>query len=217
MTDLHWAKMLADNWRGRNGNSTTGDSVRNSCADELEKVAARNSAVPQPTQQPDDRDEQLRQALAAMETRTEETDQQFEDRLQHQDAADNLRLLDHIADKIGLPHNEEMSRENFNAWQANQLHQFQTAIETLRTVNDVILKELKFISARTIEAAAGIADAKAADEIAIIEQAADDRALSDTGRISIQDRALARKTLAQTIAREIRRIPSITSTDRGGK
>lgn len=37
-----WVKILADNWRGRNGNSTTGDSVRNSCADELEKVAARN-------------------------------------------------------------------------------------------------------------------------------------------------------------------------------
>lgn len=38
----HWVKVLADNWRGRNGNTTTGDSVRNSCADELEKVAARN-------------------------------------------------------------------------------------------------------------------------------------------------------------------------------
>jgi hypothetical protein len=36
-----WFKILADNWRGRKGNSTTGDSVRNSCADELEKVAAR--------------------------------------------------------------------------------------------------------------------------------------------------------------------------------
>jgi len=38
---LPWWKILADNWRGRNGNSTTGDSVRNSCADELEKVAQR--------------------------------------------------------------------------------------------------------------------------------------------------------------------------------
>lgn len=38
-----WWKMLADNWRGRNGNSVTGDSVRNSCADELEKVAKRHS------------------------------------------------------------------------------------------------------------------------------------------------------------------------------
>lgn len=40
-----WWKILADNWRGRNGNSTTGDSVRNSCADELEKCAARASPV----------------------------------------------------------------------------------------------------------------------------------------------------------------------------
>jgi hypothetical protein len=36
-----WLIKLVDNWRGRKGNSTTGDSVRNSCADELEKVAAR--------------------------------------------------------------------------------------------------------------------------------------------------------------------------------
>lgn len=50
--DLPWWKILADNWRGRNGNSTTGDSVRNSCADELEKWAARHhSAVPQPTKE----------------------------------------------------------------------------------------------------------------------------------------------------------------------
>ena len=41
-----WWKILADNWRGRNGNSTTGDSVRNSCADELEKVAKRHAATP---------------------------------------------------------------------------------------------------------------------------------------------------------------------------
>lgn len=40
-----WWKILADNWRGRNGNSTTGDSVRNSCADELEKVAKRALAA----------------------------------------------------------------------------------------------------------------------------------------------------------------------------
>lgn len=55
MTDLHWVKILADNWRGRNGNSTTGDSVRNSCADELEKVAARNGilVVAQPPMQAD--------------------------------------------------------------------------------------------------------------------------------------------------------------------
>lgn len=39
-----WVKILANNWRGRNGNTTTGDSVRNSCADELEKVAARHTA-----------------------------------------------------------------------------------------------------------------------------------------------------------------------------
>lgn len=43
-----WWKILADNWRGRNGNSTTGDSVRNSCADELEKSAQRALAVPKP-------------------------------------------------------------------------------------------------------------------------------------------------------------------------
>lgn len=41
--EVAWWKILADNWRGRNGNTTTGDSVRNSCADELEKVAARQS------------------------------------------------------------------------------------------------------------------------------------------------------------------------------
>jgi hypothetical protein len=45
MTDPHWVKILADNWRGRNGNSTTGDSVRNSCADELERVAAKNGIL----------------------------------------------------------------------------------------------------------------------------------------------------------------------------
>jgi hypothetical protein len=44
---LPWWKILADNWRGRNGNSTTGDSVRNSCADELEKVATRYGTAPQ--------------------------------------------------------------------------------------------------------------------------------------------------------------------------
>lgn len=38
-----WWKILADNWRGRNGNTVTGDSVRNSCADELEKVAAHHT------------------------------------------------------------------------------------------------------------------------------------------------------------------------------
>lgn len=41
-----WVKILADNWRGRNGNTVTGDSVRNSCADELEKVAARHNGQP---------------------------------------------------------------------------------------------------------------------------------------------------------------------------
>jgi hypothetical protein len=40
-----WWKILADNWRGRKGNTTTGDSVRNSCADELEKVAAKYLAT----------------------------------------------------------------------------------------------------------------------------------------------------------------------------
>ncbi len=45
-----------------------------------------------------------------------ETDQEFEDRSMKMDAADNLRLLDYIAGKIGLPHNEELSRENFCAW-----------------------------------------------------------------------------------------------------
>lgn len=50
MTELHWVKILADNWRGRNGNSTTGDSVRNSCANELEKVAAKNG-IPAPAQE----------------------------------------------------------------------------------------------------------------------------------------------------------------------
>lgn len=57
-----------------------------------------------------------------------------------------------------------------------------------------------------LEQAAKIADAKASDENSIFEQAADDRALSDSGRIAIQDRALARNTVARTIAREIRRL-----------
>lgn len=48
-----------------------------------------------------------------------ETEQQFEDRLHKEDARDMLRLIDYIADKIGLPHNEELSRDNFNAWLAN--------------------------------------------------------------------------------------------------
>jgi hypothetical protein len=48
-----WWKILADNWRGRKGNTTTGDSVRNSCADELEKVAAKYLAtVPQAASSP---------------------------------------------------------------------------------------------------------------------------------------------------------------------
>lgn len=46
----------------------------------------------------------------------EETDDQIDERLAKQEAGDNLRLLDYIADKIGIPHNEELSRENFNSW-----------------------------------------------------------------------------------------------------
>lgn len=46
----------------------------------------------------------------------EESDDQIDERLAKQEARDNLRLLDFIADKIGLPHNEELSRENFLAW-----------------------------------------------------------------------------------------------------
>jgi hypothetical protein len=45
-----------------------------------------------------------------------ESDAEIEERLLKQDARDMLRLIDHIADKIGLPYNEELSRDNFNAW-----------------------------------------------------------------------------------------------------
>lgn len=54
--------------------------------------------------------------MLAAQPEQEETDQQFEERLIKQDAGDNLRLIDYIAGKIGLPHNEELSRDNFNAW-----------------------------------------------------------------------------------------------------
>jgi hypothetical protein len=36
--------------------------------------------------------------------------------LARQEARDNLRLIDHIADKIGLPKDQELSQENFDAW-----------------------------------------------------------------------------------------------------
>lgn len=36
-----------------------------------------------------------------------------------QEAADNLRLIDWISDKIGLPETEELTRENFSAWLAS--------------------------------------------------------------------------------------------------
>jgi hypothetical protein len=62
-TELPWWKILADNWRGRNGNTVTGDSVRNSCADELEKVAARHSHVPQAVQEPTWTEEELAHAF----------------------------------------------------------------------------------------------------------------------------------------------------------
>lgn len=45
-----------------------------------------------------------------------ETEEEFEEKSQRNDAADNLRLIDFIADKIGLPNNEELSRDNFVAW-----------------------------------------------------------------------------------------------------
>jgi len=43
-------------------------------------------------------------------------DEEIDERLSSQETRDNLRLLDFIADKIGLPHNQELSRENFLAW-----------------------------------------------------------------------------------------------------
>lgn len=66
----------------------------------------------------------LKEAIERWNTRTsptpqiagDETEQQFEDRLLKQGAADNLRLLDYIAHKIGLPLDQELSRENFVAW-----------------------------------------------------------------------------------------------------
>lgn len=45
-----------------------------------------------------------------------EDDAAFEERLLKQDARYMLRLVDYIADKIGLPNNEELSQANFIAW-----------------------------------------------------------------------------------------------------
>jgi hypothetical protein len=36
--------------------------------------------------------------------------------LARQEAGDNLRLIDHIADQIGLPKDQELSQSNFDAW-----------------------------------------------------------------------------------------------------
>jgi hypothetical protein len=36
--------------------------------------------------------------------------------LARQEARDNMRLIDHIADQIGLPKDQELSQENFDAW-----------------------------------------------------------------------------------------------------
>jgi hypothetical protein len=66
-----------------------------------------------------------------------------------------------------------------------------------------------------IEESAKICDAKAANENSIFEQANHDAALSDSGRTSIQDRALGRNTLAKTIAREIRRLKSAPAPPEG--
>jgi hypothetical protein len=60
------------------------------------------------------------------------------------------------------------------------------------------------IARKIIEQCAKVADWEASRENLIFEQAADDGALSDTGRIGIQDRALARNTLAKSIATAIR-------------
>lgn len=60
-----------------------------------------------------------------------ETDEQLEKRLLKQDAGDMLRLIDYIADKIGLPHNEELSRDNFNAWLATPVRGDREAIISL--------------------------------------------------------------------------------------
>lgn len=44
------------------------------------------------------------------------SEQEEEDREQAEDAAANLRLIDFIADTIGLPKEEELSQHNFAAW-----------------------------------------------------------------------------------------------------
>ncbi len=42
----------------------------------------------------------------------DETEEEIEERLEHQDAAANLRLIDRIADLVGCPHDAELTVEH---------------------------------------------------------------------------------------------------------
>jgi hypothetical protein len=105
-----------------------------------------------------------------------------DDFLAQLEARDNLRLIDHIADKIGLPKDQELSQEIFDAW-ANAR---------------------AAAGRQVIEECANIADTRAAEEDDIFAKADRDNALTDRGRWAIQDRSLGRNSLAQAIAKEIR-------------
>jgi hypothetical protein len=67
----------------------------------------------------------------------DETDDEIDERLAKQESRDNLRLLDYIADKIGLPHNQELSQENFNAWLAIGAREALDG-ETVQTLLDLL-------------------------------------------------------------------------------
>ena len=59
--------------------------------------------------------------------------------LAQQEARDNLRLIDHIADKIGLPKDQELSQENFDAWvKARSADQRASALKFYRASHAVL-------------------------------------------------------------------------------
>src|SRR5258708_2669047 len=56
------------------------------------------------------------ESAAAKNGSEQETDEEIDEGLSSQKARDNLKMIDFIADKIGLPHDQELSMENFLAW-----------------------------------------------------------------------------------------------------
>lgn len=92
----------------------------------------------------------FRQAIRSLALPSQsESDEEFEKRLDRQEAGENLRLLDYIADKIGVPHDEELSRDKFNSWfAALSVHEKAEAETDLQFANEQNIKAARKYKAR---------------------------------------------------------------------